>query len=76
MQTLDFRKSTYSNPSQNCVEIAWRTSSYSGGDNGTNCVEIGWESATQTCVRDSKNPAAGMLNISADQFDQFLRQFV
>lgn len=90
--TLTFRKSSYSNPSQNCVEIAWRKSSFSGGDNGSQCVEVGWQKSSYckidsdlcvevkqepgaTHIRDSKNPAAGMLTVPVTQFAAFLRQF-
>jgi hypothetical protein len=72
MRTLNFRKSSRSNPSQNCVEVAYRTSSYSGGDNGSNCVEVGLTS-TEAHLRDSKNPEGGTFSIPGESFTAFLK---
>ena len=52
-----WRKSSRSGES-NCVELAWRRSSYSG-DQG-DCVELAYEGA----IRDSKNPDGGHLMVS------------
>lgn len=52
-----WRKSTYSAAEANCVEIAWRTSSRSAEE--ANCVEL----SNIGAVRDSKNPAGGMLRV-------------
>jgi len=52
-----WRKTSYSNPENNCVELAWRKSSYSGSENA--CVEV-----SAVAVRDSKNPAGPRLHIA------------
>jgi hypothetical protein len=41
---------------------AWRKSSYSGGGSG-NCVEVADAPLGAVAVRDSKNPAAGVVTI-------------
>jgi hypothetical protein len=60
MSDLTWRKSSYSGQEVNCVELAWRKSSHSGGGNEdtANCVEL-----AASAVRDSKNPAGGVLNL-------------
>jgi hypothetical protein len=64
MSGLTWRKSSYSGSADddnaNCVELAWRKASHSGGGNEdtANCVEL-----AASAVRDSKNPAGGMLNL-------------
>ncbi|MFB9907991.1 DUF397 domain-containing protein [Allokutzneria oryzae] len=47
----------------------WRKSSYSGG--GNDCVEVAY-TATAVGVRDSKNPAAGTLVFTENQWHGFL----
>jgi hypothetical protein len=42
--------------------VAWRKSSYSGGGSG-NCVEVAGTPRRVVAVRDSKNPAAGIVTI-------------
>lgn len=44
------------------TEAVWRKSSYSGGDHGS-CVELA-SMPGAVGIRDSKNPAAGHLQIS------------
>jgi hypothetical protein len=67
-------KSSYSNPSQNCVQLrvepdvdlsgsVWRRSSRSGGDNGSNCVELATRPGVGG-VRDSKNVPGPVLLVS------------
>lgn len=56
---LEWRKSSYSADNGNCVEVGWRKSSYTG-DNG-NCVEVRWPDPVGVAVRDSKQPAGGIL---------------
>ena len=60
MSGLTWRKSSYSGSADddnaNCVELAWRKSNYSGQE--VNCVEL-----ATSAVRDSKNPAGGVLNL-------------
>ena len=48
----------------------WRKSSYSGG--GNDCVEVAL-SAQHVGVRDSKNPDAGELSVSARGWQGLLR---
>jgi hypothetical protein len=59
---MRWRKSTFSGNDANCVEIAWRKSSFSAGD--ANCVELAW-GGVAAAIRDSKNPDAGRLDVSA-----------
>ncbi|TCP57357.1 uncharacterized protein DUF397 [Tamaricihabitans halophyticus] len=65
LSTLAWRKSSYSNGGGNCVETAaldgatWRKSSYSNG--GGECVETAALDEAMVAVRDSKNPAGGVL---------------
>ncbi|MGQ4599538.1 DUF397 domain-containing protein [Nocardia sp. R6R-6] len=59
---LEWRKSSYSGNSEQCVEVApsagWRTSSHSS--NGEGCVEL-VPSSTVVYVRHSKHPDAGTI---------------
>ncbi|GAA2482121.1 DUF397 domain-containing protein [Streptomyces longisporus] len=73
-----WRKSSYSGGTGGeCVECAplgtatWRKSSYSGSSGGE-CVEVA-PLAALIAVRDSKNPPAGVLTLSAAAFSAFLR---
>ncbi|MGW7522939.1 DUF397 domain-containing protein [Streptomyces sp. NPDC054783] len=45
----------------------WRKSSYSGEGDGNECVEIA-TTPTHTTIRDSKDPAAGVLTVPAGSF--------
>jgi hypothetical protein len=60
MSDLTWLKSSCSGQEVNCVELAWRKASHSGGGNEdtANCVEL-----AASAVRDSKNPAGGVLNL-------------
>jgi Domain of unknown function (DUF397) len=49
--------------------IAWRKSSYSGGNGGT-CVEVG-TAVLAVAVRDSKDPAGPRLAFAADTWKAF-----
>lgn len=60
MPTSKWRKSSFSGGDTDCVEVAWRTSSYSGGGN-SNCVEVGLDPA-RARVRDSKNVSGPTLS--------------
>jgi len=44
MTALEWRKSSYTGGSGNCVEIAWRKSSYSGGT----ALRRRWRGRTRT----------------------------
>jgi hypothetical protein len=82
----DWRKSSYSMANGDCVEV-WRKSSYSGynGD----CVEMAWRKSShstangdcveiaapgEVLVRDSKNPAGGMLSFTPAEWAAFLAE--
>ena len=54
--------------------VAWRKSSRSGsgGDGGEECVEVA-ALAEGHGIRDSKDPGAGYLALSADSFAQLIR---
>ena len=49
----------------------WRKSSYSGSTGNTNCVEVAL-AGTGIVVRDSKNPATGVLAAAAKEWAAFL----
>lgn len=66
---IAWRKSSYSEGSNGCVEVGWRKSSYSGS-NG-DCVEIGWPAAG-VAVRDSKQPNGPTLTFPTDTWRTFL----
>jgi len=73
-----WRKSSYSGSSGgDCVECAplgtatWRKSSYSG-DTGGQCIEVA-HLTPHIAVRDSKNPAGGVVTLSAGVFSAFVR---
>ena len=69
-----WRKSSYSNSSGNCVEVAfagWRKSSYS--NNSGNCVEVAAADGA-VGVRDSKQHGRGaVLEFTRPQWDAFIR---
>jgi hypothetical protein len=51
-------------------DIAWRTSSYSGGNGG--CVEVGWRTSTHSangggCVEVARTPATVRVRDSKDR---------
>jgi hypothetical protein len=60
----EWHKSSYSDHTEGCVEIAWRKSSYSTETEA--CVEIAHaDSSPMVGIRDSKNPTAGNLTLPA-----------
>jgi hypothetical protein len=65
-----WRKSSYSQSANGCVEVGWRKSSYSESANG--CVEVG-SSPTVVGVRDSKlGERSPVLAFSRRAFAAFL----
>jgi Domain of unknown function (DUF397) len=50
----------------------WRKSSYSGNGNNDNCIEVAF-AGPMIAVRDSKNPAAGVLALHSTGWRSFLR---
>jgi len=54
------------------LELAWRKSSYSGGQGG-NCVEVATRVTTdQVMVRDSQEQAGPVLNFSLEAWRLFV----
>ena len=73
-----WRKASYSGDTGGqCVECAplgtatWRKSAYSGSSGG-DCVEVA-DLAPHIAVRDSKNPAAGVVSLTPAAFTAFVR---
>jgi uncharacterized protein DUF397 len=58
---MTWRKSSFSGPETDCVELAWHKASFSASQ--TDCVEVAWP-VTGVAVRDSKNPAGPILLLS------------
>lgn len=69
-----WRKSTFSNPSGNCVEIAeendWSKSTFSG--NNGSCVEF-TRNGGNFLVRDSKDPNGPVLTFTPAEWDAFVK---
>ena len=57
--------------SQDLTGARWRKSSYSG-DTGGECVEVA-DLTGHIAIRDSKNPAAGVLTVTPDAFSALVR---
>ncbi|WP_342749806.1 DUF397 domain-containing protein [Umezawaea tangerina] len=51
--------------------LAWRKSSRSGGGSNDACVEVAF-AGNVVAIRDSKNPAVGMLSFPAEHWKSFL----
>lgn len=68
---MEWRKSSYSYDTGNCVEVAaaWHTSSYS--TNTGNCVEVA-ESIAVVKVRDTQHRGLGHLEFPAAEWRAFL----
>jgi uncharacterized protein DUF397 len=66
---MEWRKSSYSGDTGNCVEVGWRKSSYSGSTG--NCVEIAWPSE-DVAVRDSKQQAGPTLTFPTPAWQALL----
>ena len=71
---MNWVKSSYSNSFSNCVEVAWRKSSFSGsgsgGDHG-DCVEV-QPGDGGIVMRDSKDPDGPVLTFTAAEWDAFI----
>lgn len=75
MTVLNFKKSSYSGASEDCVEVAhiptgFRKSTHSGRDQ--DCVEVA-DLPCSAAVRDSKHPDSGHLPFPAAEWSGFLR---
>ncbi|MFI6657410.1 MULTISPECIES: DUF397 domain-containing protein [unclassified Streptomyces] len=57
--------------SHDLTAARWRKSSYSGGTGG-DCVEVA-DLRPHIAIRDSKNPAGGVVTVSCGAFSVFLR---
>ncbi|HEU4541371.1 MAG TPA: DUF397 domain-containing protein, partial [Jiangellaceae bacterium] len=78
-----WRTSSYSSESFNCVEVAYVKSSrssdtancvevaFTSACNGGNCIEVG-ECCGDTLVRDSKDPAGPVLRFGDDGWRAFV----
>lgn len=53
------------------IPDTWRKSSYSGPGDGDSCVEIA-NRLTHIAIRDSKDPAAGILTFLIGSFTPFI----
>jgi Domain of unknown function (DUF397) len=71
MLTPEWRKSSYSTSSSNCVEVkgVWRKSTYS--NSRSNCVEVHLGTPDAVAIRDSKNPIGGMLTVTPTAWSDF-----
>ena len=54
-------------------DLTWIKSSYSGTQEHSNCVEVAALGHGHRAVRDSKNPAGGMLSFSVGAFAAFVQ---
>lgn len=55
------------------VEIRWRKSTFSGGNDGGNCVEVADLDDGSRLVRHSADPNGDVLHFSASEWSAFLR---
>ena len=69
---LRWRKSTFSGPNADCVEVAlrWRTSTFSGTQGA--CVEVAGRAGAEVLVRNSNHPGAGTLALAPAAFAAWL----
>lgn len=60
MSNMVWRKSSYSGPESNCVEVGWRKASYSGAQ--SECVEVRLDRSIG--IRDTKAREQGQLTVT------------
>jgi Domain of unknown function (DUF397) len=65
---INWRKSSRSGTTSNCVEVGWRKSSLSGS--GSNCVEVAVSDPVS--VRDSKNTSGPVLSFPTTTWSRFV----
>lgn len=54
-------------------ELAWRKSTFSGGNDGGDCVEVAVDGGTgETVLRDSKNPDGPWLRFTESEWRAFI----
>jgi hypothetical protein len=66
---LTWRKSSFSNGANACVEVGWRKSSFSNGGNA--CVEVA-SLPPRVAVRDSKHPTGPTLGFDLAGWHAFV----
>lgn len=66
---ITWRKSSFSDGADACVEVGWRKSSYSA--NGADCIEVA-VTPPGVAVRDSKYPTGPVLTFSQARWRGFL----
>lgn len=54
-------------------ELIWRKASFSGNQPGQNCVEVADLADGGRAVRDSKNPAGGVLQFTPGEWTAFTK---
>jgi Domain of unknown function (DUF397) len=71
MSTTAWRKSSFSDGSatSDCVEVAWRKSSYSGSPT-SDCIEVAFGAGA--LVRDSKNATGPVLEFGVRAWREFI----
>lgn len=70
MMSNEWRKSSYSGNSGNCVEVRWQKSSYSGPSG--NCVEARASAPGRVAIRDSKDKAGPRLTVNDRAWDALI----
>jgi hypothetical protein len=71
MLTPEWRKSSYSNSSSNCVEVkgVWRKYTHSNGQ--ANYVDVRLGTPDAVTIRDSKNPTGPQLAVTPNAWFDF-----
>lgn len=71
MSNLNWFKSSFS-LWDNCLEVAWKKSTYSGSATQGECVEAHLE-GDGVAVRDSKDPDGAVLSFNAPEWQAFIQ---